>query len=278
MATTIPSFPGVTNICGFEDEDSGFMEGGFNEGMIPNGEDYDADAEDDEDDDEGLEDMSPAIVANYFDRVRRGVPTSKGEEQTSSGKRKREYTTNLKRQREHWKEFVACVTGESAWHAVKDWGSREATIQSKSDPLCDCTKTVLLPTISMTGTVLLSSWEDANSAIGWRMEEFIICEAGCPYRNGMLGFLSKQCYPSTPTKPCFAISTDLPEFFHLLYMGGPSSKQGFCTAIQRFLEYRVTPHPDIDYEVVHVPFSYLNARSQKTYTKTFSMSIVPWKR
>jgi hypothetical protein len=283
-ATTITPFAGVSNCCGFEDggfEDGGFGDGGFGddgEGMSTNGGDYDADAEDNDDDDEGLEDMSPAALASYMERVQRGVPTSNGEEQSGSGKGKRVYSTNVKRQRVRWKEFVACVTGKSAWHAVQEWGSKEATIRSKSGSLCDCTETVLLPTVSMTGIVLLSSWEDADSTIGWRMEEFKICETGCPYQKGWLGFLSKQCYPSSPKKPRFAFSTDLPDFFHLLYMGGPSSKQGFCTAVQRFLEYKVTPHPEIDYQVHSYLSDHLNARSPKTYMKPFSMSIVPGKR
>jgi hypothetical protein len=276
-ATTIPPFPSVSVCCGFED--GGFGDDSYGddgEGMNTNDEDYDADAE--EDDDEGLEDMSPATFASYLERIRRSVPMSNGEEKSSSGIKKRSYSTNLKRQRGHWKEFVACVTGESAWHAVKECGSKETTIQSKSGPLCDCTDTILLPTISLTGIVLLFNWEDADSTTGWCLEEFRICKTSCSYKNGMLGFLSKQCYPSSPKKPQFAFSTDLPEFFHLLYMGGPSSKQGFCTAIQRFLEYKVTPHPENNYKV-HAYLSDLpNARSQKTYMKTLSTSIVPGKR
>jgi len=272
--TKLPSGPGVSDCCGLED--GSFGDGGsFGdcEGMSMNGEGYEADAEDD--DDEGLEDLSPALLATYFERVQRGGPTSNGIEHIDSGIKKRSYSTNLKRQRERWKEFVACVTGKSAWLAVKDWGSKETVISGR---LCDCTETISLPTVCLTGIVLLIGWEDTDSMTGWRMEEFGICETGCLYQNGMLGFLAKQCYPSSPKKPQFAFSTDLPEFFHLLYMGGPSSKQGFCTAIQRFLEYRVTPHPEIDYEV-HVQLSDLvDIRSQKTYMKTFSTFIVPGKR
>jgi|ERR1700733_1257681 len=106
------------------------------------------------------------------------------------------------------------------------------------------------------------------------MMEFTLCESDCPYTNGMLGFLAKQCYPSSPKRPHFAISIDLPDFFHELYMGGPSSKQGFCTAVQRFLQHKTT----LD-EMVHINLSDLpNARSQKTYTITFLMYIVPGKR
>jgi len=66
--------------------------------------------------------------------------------------------------------------------------------------------------------------------------EFKVCHEDCPFKNGMPGFLSQGFYPSSPKQPQFAISTNILLFFHLLHMKSPSSKQGFCTAIQTYLE------------------------------------------
>lgn len=245
---TIPLFRNVQSLLSSEDCDA-FDDDGGDFGI--NGENYDADSEGE--DYEDLEDMSPAALAKYLKRAKRDVSKPNDIEQSGGDIKKRSYSTNLKRQREHWKEFVTCVTGESAWHAIKDWGNKDPTTRSKSGPLCDCREIILLPIIFWTGMLLLFDWNDADFMTGWRMEEFIICEIDCPYKNGMLGFLSKQCYPSSPKKPHFAFSTDFPEFFHHLYMGGSSSKQGFCTAVQHFLKYKLTSHPEIEYEV-HIYF------------------------
>jgi hypothetical protein len=54
---------------------------------------------------------------------------------------------------------VDCVTGESAWRVVKDWGPEDSEdsikTKPKSKPLCACTKTVTLPTVFWTGIFLL---------------------------------------------------------------------------------------------------------------------------
>ena len=81
------------------------------------------------------------------------------------------------------------------------------------------------------------------------MKEFVICEEDCPLQKGMVGFLSQRYYPSSPKRPQFAFHTDIFVLFHLIHMKGPSSKQGFCTALQVFLEMRKTPHDNKEYEV-----------------------------
>lgn len=66
--------------------------------------------------------------------------------------------------------------------------------------------------------------------------EFIVCKDDCRYKKGMPGFLSQGYYPSSPKQPRFAFATHLFLVFHLLRMKGPSSKQGFCTALQSYFE------------------------------------------
>ncbi len=70
--------------------------------------------------------------------------------------------------------------------------------------------------------------------------KFTICETNCPYKDSMLGFLSQGYYPSSPKRPKYAFAIDVFELFHLIHMNGPSSKQGFCTAFQLFVESRKT--------------------------------------
>ena len=80
------------------------------------------------------------------------------------------------------------------------------------------------------------------------MMRFTVCRDDCSYGNAMPGFVSRGYYPSSPKRPKFAFSIDIFHFFHLIHMKGPSSKQGFCTALQTFVESRKTPH-ETEYEV-----------------------------
>src|SRR5271167_4576081 len=74
------------------------------------------------------------------------------------------------------------------------------------------------------------------------MIRFIICKDDCRYKNGMPGFVSQGYYPSSPKRPEFAIATHIFLVFHLIHMKGPSSKQGFCTALQTYFEMQKGAH------------------------------------
>src|SRR5881396_1907743 len=44
--------------------------------------------------------------------------------------------------------------------------------------------------------------------------DFQLCEKGCPLYKGMLDFISKGYYPSSPVKPRFAFHVDVLFYFH----------------------------------------------------------------
>lgn len=94
---------------------------------------------------------------------------------------------------------------------------------------------------------------------------FIVCKDDCPYKNGMPGFVFQGYYPSSPKRPEFAFANDLFLAFHLIHMGGPSSKQGFCTALQKYFEMRKNPHEN-GCEVLEQSLDMSNHRSLQTST------------
>jgi hypothetical protein len=66
--------------------------------------------------------------------------------------------------------------------------------------------------------------------------DFQICENGCPLRNGMLDFISKGYYPSSPVRPRFAFHVDIIFLFHQMYMNGSSSKQVYANAVRNLVQ------------------------------------------
>jgi hypothetical protein len=109
------------------------------------------------------------------------------------------------------------------------------------------------------------------------MMRFTVCKDDCPYKNGMPGFVSQGYYPSSPKRPEFAFGTDLFLAFHLLHMGGPSSKQGFCTMLQKYFEIRKSPHEN-GCEVLEQLLDMSNHRSLQTSTTISLEHIQPGKR
>lgn len=104
--------------------------------------------------------------------------------------------------------------------------------------------------------------------------DFTECEEDCPYRKGMPGILSQGYYPSSPKEPKFAIATDIFQFFHLLHMKSASSKQGFCNALQTYLEL-LKILPENGCEVILEPLlNNSNRRSLQIYT-TISLGCTP---
>lgn len=69
---------------------------------------------------------------------------------------------------------------------------------------------------------------------------FQICKKDCPLRKGMLDFVSKGYFPSSPVKPRFAFQVDVLSFFHRMYMKGPSSKQIYAHAIRSQVQAKST--------------------------------------
>ena len=109
------------------------------------------------------------------------------------------------------------------------------------------------------------------------MMRFIVCKDDCRYKNGMPGFVSQGYYPSSPKRPEFAFATDLFLVFHLIHMRGPSSKQGFCTALQKYFEMRKSPHEN-GCEVLEQLLDMSNRRSLQTSTTITLEHIQPGKR
>ena len=106
---------------------------------------------------------------------------------------------------------------------------------------------------------------------------FVVCKEDCQYKNGMPGFVSQGYYPSSPKRPEFAFATDLFLVFHLIHMRGPSSKQGFCTALQMYFEMRKSPHEN-GCEVLEQLLDMSNRRSLQTSTTISLEHIQPGKR
>ena len=98
------------------------------------------------------------------------------------------------------------------------------------------------------------------------MMRFTMCEEDCSHKNGMASFLSQGYYPSSPKWPQFAFAIDIFQFFHLIHMKGPSSKQGFCLALQIFVESRKSSHEN-EYEANLVAYV-ANCRFRETCTTT----------
>ena len=64
--------------------------------------------------------------------------------------------------------------------------------------------------------------------------EFEICsDNSCPLPAGMLGFISKDYYPSSPVKPAFAIHVKVLELYYEMNQLGPSSKEAYGKALTR---------------------------------------------
>src|ERR1700733_14071569 len=149
--------PSFDDCCGFGDGMGDIIFG-------ENGWDDASDTDTDEDDEAGLEDMLKPALAEYMSQfeARGDYLKASSAKQSGDGTGKGRYSKNLKQEREHWKEFVDCVTGESAWRVVKDWGREDSEdsedsikTKPKPKPLCACTKTVTLPTVFWTGIFLL---------------------------------------------------------------------------------------------------------------------------
>jgi hypothetical protein len=109
------------------------------------------------------------------------------------------------------------------------------------------------------------------------MMSFIVCNDDCPYKNGMPGILSRGYYPSSPKRPEFAFATDIFLVFHLIHMKGPSSKQGFCTALQTYFELRKSPLEN-GCEVLKQLFDMSNCRFLQASTTISLEHIQPGKR
>ena len=105
------------------------------------------------------------------------------------------------------------------------------------------------------------------------MMRFIICKDDCRYKNGMPGFLSQGYYPSSPKRPQFAFATNLFIVFHLIHMNGPSSKQGFCAALQIYFEL-LKNLPRNECEVLEQLLDMSNRRSLQT-SMTISLEYIP---
>jgi hypothetical protein len=69
---------------------------------------------------------------------------------------------------------------------------------------------------------------------GSSFKRFTVCNDDCPEKDAFPGFISKGYYPTTPKKPNNALHVDVIEFFHLMYMKGPSSKQVYVQALRSF--------------------------------------------
>jgi len=52
----------------------------------------------------------------------------------------------------------------------------------------------------------------------------------------MLGFTTLGYFPSSPSRPEFAISEDILSLFNDIYMRGSASKLVFCEAIKLFVK------------------------------------------
>jgi hypothetical protein len=140
--------PSFEDGCGFGDGMDDIIFGG-------NGSDDEYDADTEDDDEAGLENMSKRGLAEYTSMLGGDYLKASSAKQSGDGNGKGRYSKNLKQERKHWKEFVDCVTGESAWRAVKDWESEDSEDSIKTKPLCACTNTVTLPTVFWTGIFLL---------------------------------------------------------------------------------------------------------------------------
>jgi hypothetical protein len=55
-----------------------------------------------------------------------------------------------------------------------------------------------------------------------------------PYKDTFPGFISKGYYPITSKKSNNTIYTDIIEFFHLIYIKDPSSKQIYIQILHSF--------------------------------------------
>ena len=66
-------------------------------------------------------------------------------------------------------------------------------------------------------------------------EEFPMCDSDCPQAKGFFGITSRNCYPSSPVYPRFAISFEVFELFHGIHMKGSSSKQVYCDSLMSLL-------------------------------------------
>jgi hypothetical protein len=131
---------------------------------------------------------------------------------------------NLKRNRKEvdsWTRLIAAVT---------------ANVQTPtSSPSCSCRKSrKTLPTVSLFAGI--SQYTMPLTAIGFVEMDFEICEKNCPVHNGMLGFISKGFYPSSPVRPKFAFHNDVLDLFHEMYMRGPSSKHVYARAIRAIIQ------------------------------------------
>ena len=121
---------------------------------------------------------------------------------------------------------------------VDSWGRLIAIITEniatpKPSP-CSCTKsTKKLRTVSFAG---ISQYPMPLTPIGYAEMDFEICHNECPLRNGMLDFINKGYYPSSPVRPRFAFHNDILQLFHEMYMRGPSSKQVYAKAIRVLIQ------------------------------------------
>jgi hypothetical protein len=122
---------------------------------------------------------------------------------------------------------------------IDNWGRLIAIVSEriatpKSSPSCSCTKsTRKLRTLSFAG---ISQYTMPLTLIGYVEMEFKICDNDCPLRNGMLDFMSKGYYPSSPVRPSFAFHKDILQLFHEMYMRGSSSKQVYVAAIRALIQ------------------------------------------
>ena len=70
------------------------------------------------------------------------------------------------------------------------------------------------------------------------MRQFEICATDCSRHSGMLGFVTKGFYPSSPRKPQFAVHQNVIEMYNHMEKLGPSSKQVYIGAMLIFLQRR----------------------------------------
>ena len=132
-----------------------------------------------------------------------------------------EHTKRYQNEVDSWARLVAIVTGKAA-------------LQACSHP-CMCTKsTETLPALSLHGMYFVMFLRLKLS--GYETITFDICSNDCPLRNGMLGFISKGYYPSSPLRPRFAIHNDILFLFNEMYMRGPSSKHVYAMSIRSLVQ------------------------------------------
>jgi hypothetical protein len=63
-----------------------------------------------------------------------------------------------------------------------------------------------------------------------------MCSQDCHLQSGMLGFITKGFYPSSPVRPQFAFYEDIMRFFYGMFTRGTCSKPVFIGSLRSLLQ------------------------------------------